>query len=196
MTIPLDDAALNTLFYHARTHSHWQPEPVQQSLLEKLYQMVALAPTSANCSPGRFVFVTSAEGKEKLKPALASGNLEKTLRAPVTVIIAWDSEFYQHLTMLFQHADARNWFTNTPDLVKETAFRNSSLQAGYLIMAARALGLDAGPMSGFDPLKVNAAFFAGTTWQANLLINLGYGLPDKLPPRLPRLSLEQACQFV
>lgn len=118
------------------------------------------------------------------------------MNAPVTVIIAWDSEFYQHLTMLFQHADARNWFTNTPDLVKETAFRNSSLQAGYFILAARALGLDAGPMSGFDPLKVNEAFFADTTWQANLLINLGYGIPDKLHPRLPRLSLEQACRFV
>lgn len=195
MSTPLDTAALDTLFNQARTHSYWQDKPIDSTLLEQLYALTALGPTSANCSPGRFVFVTSAEGKEKLKPALSSGNLEKTLAAPATVIVAWDSEFYEQLPTLFPHGDARSWFTSSPDLAKETAFRNSSLQAGYLILAARSLGLDAGPMSGFDPAKVNEAFFSGSKWQVNLLINLGYGNDSKLHPRLPRLSFEQACKF-
>jgi len=195
MSTPLDTAALNTLFTDARTHSYWQAKPVDNTLLEKLYALTALGPTSANCSPARFVFVTSAEGKEKLKPALSSGNLEKTMSAPVTVIVAWDREFYEQLPALFPHADARSWFTGSPEAAKETAFRNSSLQAGYLILAARSLGLDAGPMSGFDPAKVNEAFFADGQYQVNLLINLGYGEASKLHPRLPRLSFEQACRF-
>lgn len=195
MSTPLDTAALDTLFNDARTHSYWQAKPVDKALLEQLYALTALGPTSANCSPARFVFVTSAEGKEKLKPALSSGNLEKTMSAPVTVIVAWDREFYEQLPALFPHADARSWFTGSPEAAKETAFRNSSLQAGYLILAARSLGLDAGPMSGFDPAKINDAFFPDGQYQVNLLINLGYGDASKLHPRLPRLSFEQASRF-
>ncbi|WP_343463772.1 malonic semialdehyde reductase [Pantoea sp.] len=195
MSTPLDSAALNALFNDARTHSHWQDKPVSRDLLAQLYQLTALGPTSANCSPGRFVFVTSQEGKEKLKPALSSGNVDKTLSAPVTVIVAWDPTFYEALPTLFPFGDARSWFTSSPELTKETAFRNSSLQAGYLIMAARALGLDAGPMSGFDPAKVNAAFFSENKWQVNVLINLGYGEESKLHLRLPRLSFDQASKF-
>ena len=134
MSTSLDTAALDTLFNDARTHSYWQAKPVDNALLEQLYALTALGPTSANCSPARFVFVTSAEGKEKLKPALSSGNLDKTMSAPVTVIVAWDREFYEQLPALFPHADARSWFTGSPEAAKETAFRNSSLQAGYLIL--------------------------------------------------------------
>ncbi|WP_312064824.1 malonic semialdehyde reductase [Pantoea septica] len=195
MHTPLDNTALDQLFNEARTHSYWQDKPLEAGILEQLYALTALGPTSANCSPGRFVFVTSQEGKEKLKPALSSGNVEKTMTAPVTVIVAHDMAFYDRLPQLFPHADARSWFTGSPELVKETAFRNSSLQAGYLILAARALGLDAGPMSGFDPSKVNEAFFADNSWQVNMLINLGYGDNEKLHPRLPRLRFEQACKL-
>lgn len=190
MHTPLDNTALDQLFNEARTHSYWQDKPLEAGILEQLYALTALGPTSANCSPGRFVFVTSQEGKEKLKPALSSGNVEKTMTAPVTVIVAHDMAFYDRLPQLFPHADARSWFTGSPELVKETAFRNSSLQAGYLILAARSLGLDAGPMSGFDPSKVNEAFFADSSWQVNMLINLGYGDNEKLHPRLPRLRFE------
>jgi len=195
MHTPLDNTALDQLFNEARTHSYWQDKPLEDGILEQLYALTALGPTSANCSPGRFVFVTSQEGKEKLKPALSSGNVEKTMTAPVTVIVAHDMAFYDRLPQLFPHADARSWFTGSPELVKETAFRNSSLQAGYLLLAARSLGLDAGPMSGFDPAKVNEAFFAGSSWQVNMLINLGYGDREKLHPRLPRLRFDQACKL-
>jgi len=195
MHTPLDNTALDQLFNEARTHSYWQDKPLEAGMLEQLYALTALGPTSANCSPGRFVFVASQEGKEKLKPALSSGNVEKTMTAPVTVIVAHDMAFYDRLPQLFPHADARSWFTGSPELVKETAFRNSSLQAGYLILAARSLGLDAGPMSGFDPAKVNEAFFAGSSWQVNMLINLGYGDNEKLHPRLPRLRFDQACKL-
>jgi len=195
MHTPLDNTALDQLFNEARTHSYWQDKPLEAGILEQLYALTALGPTSANCSPARFVFVTLQEGKEKLKPALSSGNVEKTMTAPVTVIVAHDMAFYDQLPQLFPHADARSWFTGSPELVKETAFRNSSLQAGYLILAARALGLDAGPMSGFDPSRVNEAFFAGSSWQVNMLINLGYGDREKLHPRLPRLRFEQACKL-
>jgi len=195
MSTPLDSAALDALFTDARTHSHWQDKPVSQALLQELYTLTALGPTSANCSPGRFVFVTSAEGKARLKPALSSGNVDKTMSAPVTVIVAWDPEFFEQLPKLFPFGDARNWFTSSPELTKETAFRNSSLQAGYLILAARSLGLDAGPMSGFDPAKVNAAFFSESKWQVNMLINLGYGDAGKLHPRLARLGFDEATTF-
>ncbi|URQ60807.1 malonic semialdehyde reductase [Pantoea alhagi] len=195
MAVPVDLQALSTLFTEARTHSHWQDKAVDSALLHRLYELVSLAPTSANASPGRFVFITSASGKEKLKPTLSSGNVEKTLSAPVTVIVASDGKFYDRLPELFPWADARSWFTSSPELATETAFRNSSLQAGYLILAARALGLDAGPMSGFDAEKVNALFFAQTHWKANMLINLGYGEANKLHPRLPRLPFAEACRF-
>jgi 3-hydroxypropanoate dehydrogenase len=139
------------------------------------------------------VFVRSAEGKEKLRPALSSGNLEKTLTAPVTAIVAWDGEFYERLPELFPHGDAKSWFTTSPALAEETAFRNSSMQAAYLIFACRALGLDTGPMSGFDRQKVDEAFFTGTTLKSNLLINIGYGDTRKLYGRLPRLDFDDAC---
>ncbi len=154
-----------------------------------------MGPTSANCSPARFVFVRTPEGKERLRPCLSSGNLEKTLAAPVTVIVAYDKQFYEALPQLFPHADARSWFTSSPAFAEQTALRNSSLQAAYLILAARSLGLDAGPMSGFDAKALDAEFFADSQWTANMLINLGHGLPEKLHPRLPRLAFTDACTF-
>ncbi|GGB19465.1 malonic semialdehyde reductase [Allosediminivita pacifica] len=189
----LDESALATLFTEARTQNGWQDKPVPDSVLEKIYDLVKMGPTSANCSPGRFVFIRTPEGKEKLAPALSKGNLAKTEAAPVTVIVAEDMEFYEKLPELFPHADARSWFTGSPAMVEETAFRNSTLQGAYLMMAARALGLDCGPMSGFDKDKVNEAFFAGTTWRVNFICNLGYGDPSKVFDRLPRLSMEDAC---
>lgn len=196
MKRPIDDAAMATLFTQARTFSTWLDKPISDELLERLYMQTCLGPTSANCSPGRFVFVRSDAGREKLRPCLSKGNLEKTMSAPTTVIVAYDSTFYDDLPELFPHADARSWFTGSPALAKETAFRNSSLQAGYLIIAARAMGLDTGPMSGFDAALLDKTFFSGTTWKSNLLINLGYGDPDSLHPRLPRLAFHRACQLV
>jgi 3-hydroxypropanoate dehydrogenase len=193
MTLPLDNQALAALFTEARTHNGWSDKPVTDAELEKLYDLTRMGPTSANCSPARFVFVRSAEAKEKLRPALSSGNLEKTMAAPVTVIAAIDAQFYEKLPTLFPHADARSWFTSSPAVAEETAFRNATLQAGYLILAARGLGLDTGAMSGFDKAKVDEAFFAETSWKSNFLINLGHGDPSKLFGRLPRLPFEEAC---
>jgi 3-hydroxypropanoate dehydrogenase len=193
MTLPLDSNALAALFTEARTHNGWSDQPVTDAELQKIYELTRMGPTSANCSPARFVFVRSAEAKEKLRPALSSGNLEKTMAAPVTVIAAIDAQFFEKLPELFPHADARSWFTSSPAVAEETAFRNGTLQAGYLILAARSLGLDTGPMSGFDKAKVDEAFFAGTSWKSNFLINLGHGDPSKLFGRLPRLSFEEAC---
>ena len=195
MSQAFDDSALGQLFTEARTHNGWKDQSIPEETLRELYDLVKMGPTSANCSPGRFVFVCSGEGKEKLEPCLSSGNWDKTMSAPVTVIVAHDEEFYERLPELFPHGDARSWFTSSPEMAHETAFRNSSMQAAYLIMAARSLGLDTGPKSGFDPDKLNEAFFAGTTWKANLLINLGYGNPEKLYGRLPRLAFEDACQL-
>lgn len=195
MTAPLDAAALATLFTEARTHNGWTDTPVTDAEIAKIYDLTRMGPTSANCSPARFVFVKTAEGKEKLRPSLSSGNLEKTMSAPVVVIAAYDTAFYDKLPELFPHADARSWFTSSPAVAEETAFRNATLQAGYLILAARAVGLDTGPMSGFDKPKVNEAFFAGTTWKSNFLINLGHGDATKLFGRLPRLPFDEACQI-
>lgn len=188
-------AMTETLFTEARSFNKWQEKAVPQELLAELYELVKLGPTSGNCCPGRFVFVHTDGGREKLRPALSKGNLEKTMTAPVTVILAQDMEFYEKLPELFPHADAKSWFTSSPALAEETAFRNSSLQGAYLIMAARALGLDAGPMSGFDQQKVDEAFFAGTAWKSNFLINLGYGDPSGTFDRLPRLAFEEAARF-
>lgn len=192
---PLDTPALATLFLDARSQNAWLQQPVEDQLLQQLYDLVRMGPTSANCSPARFVFVRTAAGKQALAPALSKGNLEKTMAAPVTVIAAWDKAFYEKLPALFPHADAKSWFTSSPAAAHETAFRNANLQAGYLILAARALGLDAGPMSGFDKEKVDAAFFAGRTWTSNMLINLGHGDAAKVFDRLPRLAFEDACQL-
>ena len=192
----LSDQALDQLFREARTHNGWQTKPVDDAVLKQLTELVLLGPTSANSSPGRFVYVKTPEGKEKLRPALSPANLEKTIAAPVTVIVGMDMQFYEHLPKLFPHADARSWFAGNDKAIADTAFRNSTLQGGYLILAARALGLDTGPMSGFDATKVDEAFFAGTTVRSNFLINLGYGDPSKLFPRSPRFSFDEAAQIV
>jgi 3-hydroxypropanoate dehydrogenase len=192
----LSDDALDQLFRTARTHNGWQAKPVDDALLKRLVELALLGPTSANSSPGRFVFVKTQEAKAKLRPALSAGNLEKTMAAPVTAIVAMDMAFYEHLPKLFPHADARSWFAGNEKLIADTAFRNATLQGGYLIMAARALGLDTGAMSGFDTAKVDEAFFAGTTVKSNFLINLGYGDPSKLFARSPRFTFDEAAQIV
>ena len=189
----LDSKAIDALFLSARTQNGWLDRPVPDAVLRELYDIARMGPTSGNCCPARFVFVRSPEGKERLRPALSRGNLQKTMTAPVTVIAAYDRHFYDRLPQLFPHADARSWFSSSPQLAEETAFRNGTLQAAYLLLAARALGLDCGPMSGFDKQAVNDAFFAGTSWEVNFLINLGYGEPSKVFPRLPRLAFEEAC---
>jgi 3-hydroxypropanoate dehydrogenase len=189
----LSKEALDRLFLEARTHSAWRPEPVPVELLRKAYELASLGPTSANGSPARFVFLTTPEAKARLKPALAPLNVEKTMAAPATVIIAWDTEFHEKLPKLFPHADMRSYFVGNSALIHETAFRNSSLQAAYFILAARALGLDCGPMSGFDANKANAEFFPDGKWKVNLLCNVGYGDASKLFPRNPRLKFEEAA---
>lgn len=193
----IDPSALRQLFDDARTHNAWLDRPVPEQLLHQLYDLMKWGPTSANCSPARIVFVQSPEAKAKLAPCMSEGNRAKTLQAPVTAIIGMDLAFPDKLPMLFPHnPDARNWFAGKPEHVATTALRNSSLQGGYFILAARALGLDCGPMSGFDAEAVNAAFFAGTDIKVNFLCNLGYGDPVALFPRSPRLSFEQACRIV
>jgi 3-hydroxypropanoate dehydrogenase len=189
----IDSAAIAALFTEARTQNKWTSAPVTDEQLHQLYDLLKMAPTSANSSPARFVFVRTEAGKEKLRPALSAGNLEKTMTAPVTVIVAQDPKFYDQLPHLFPHADARAWFAGNPALAEETAFRNSSLQGAYLIMAARAVGLDTGAMSGFDKSKVDEAFFADNGWKSNFLINLGHGDSAGLFPRSPRLSFAEAC---
>lgn len=190
---PIQDAALDQLFRAARTHNGWLPGQVTDEQIHALYDLLKMGPTSANCSPARFVFVRSEKAKEKLRPSLSSGNMEKTMKAPVTVIVAYDQTFYEKLPALFPHADARSWFTSSPELAEETAFRNGTLQGAYLILAARATGLDAGPMSGFNRKLVDEAFFGGTTWRSNFLVNIGRGDDTKLFQRLPRMSFEEAC---
>jgi 3-hydroxypropanoate dehydrogenase len=192
----IDDRALDQLFRTARTHNKWTDRPVPDAKLREVYDLLKMAPTSANASPARFVFVRTPEGKAKLKPALSAGNLEKTMSAPVTVIVAYDLQFYDKLPVLFPHApDAKNWFNGSYSFAEQTAFRNGSLQGAYLILAARAVGLDAGPMSGFDTGKVDEAFFPGTQWRTNFLVNLGYGDPEGLFPRSPRLDFDEAARF-
>lgn len=193
---PLNDEALAQLFTDAHSHTQWQSKPISESLIKQLYELVKLGPTSANCCPARFVFVSSDEAKDKLKPCLSSGNIEQTMTAPCTVIVAYDSEFYEQLPMLFPYADARSWFTSSPEAAYETAMRNSSLQGAYLICAARSLGLDTGAMSGFNPTLINETFFADSTWKVNFLINLGYGDNSKVHKRLPRLDFDDACQLL
>ena len=207
----IDDSALDTLFHGARTYTAWQRRPVDDQTLRDLYELLKWAPTSANATPARFAFLRSKEAKERLRPALAPGNLEKTMTAPVTVIVAYDMKFYEQLPKLFPHNPGMAaLFERNPELVEATAKRNSSLQGAYLIMAARAFGLDCGPMSGFDPAKVDEEFFAtgrpcfGCDQEffpeghvkTNFLCNLGYGDPSALHPRLPRLALNEACSFL
>ena len=192
----LNQSALDTLFYSARTHNGWLDREVSNAQLELLYDLLKWAPTSANSSPARLVFVRSAEAKARLLPALSAGNADKTMAAPVTVIVGMDLAFYEKLPQLSPAVDARSWFAGKDEAIRSTAFRNSSLQGAYLIMAARAIGLDCGPMSGFDNAKVDEAFFAGTTVKSNFLCNLGYGDVDKVRPRAPRLAFDEACKIV
>lgn len=181
------------LFDNARTHNGFSAEPVPDATLHQLYEMMKWGPTSANCSPARIVFVRSAEAKEKLLACVSAGNQEKTRQAPVTAVIGMDMLFYEKLPQLFPHADAKSWFVGKQGMIDATAFRNSSLQGGYFILAARALGLDCGPMSGFDVEKMDAAFWAGTSVKTNFICNLGHGEPSKLFARSPRLSFDEAC---
>jgi 3-hydroxypropanoate dehydrogenase len=190
------DITIEQLFDHARTHNGFTAEPVSEAQLRRLYDLMKWAPTSANSSPARIAFVVSAEAKEKLLECVSPGNVAKTRSAPVTAIIGFDLDFPDTLPKLFPHADARSWFVGKREHIETTAFRNGSLQGGYFILAARALGLDCGPMSGFDGAKVDAAFWAGTAIRTNFLCNLGRGDPAKLFARSPRLSFEEACRIV
>jgi len=193
----LSDESLNVIFREARTHSVWLDKPVDDALLAQVYDLAKMGPTSANMCPMRVVFVKSKAAKEQLKPALSTGNVDKTMSAPVTAIIGMDVHFYEQLPKLFPHVDARAWFKDLPENVLEyMALRNGSLQAGYFILAARSLGLDCGPMSGFDNAKVDAMFFGGTTVKSNFLCNLGHGDATRLHPRNPRLRFDEACQIV
>ncbi len=191
----VDDRALDRLFRTARTHNGWADRPVPEELLRQAVDLAKMGPISANTSPMRVVFVRSKQGKERLKPTLMPQNVEKTMAAPVTAIIGHDLSFYEKLPRLFPHADARAWFAGNDALIADTAFRNGALQGAYLLLALRSLGLDVGPMSGFAPAQVDAAFFAGTPIKANFLVNIGYGDPAKLFPRSPRLDFAEIAQF-
>jgi nitroreductase len=184
------------LFDDARTHNGFTTEPVSELQLRRIYELMKWAPTSANSSPARIVFVSSPEAKAKLLECVTPGNVEKTRSAPVTAIVGMDMAFYEKLPQLFPHADARSWFVGKPQHIETTAFRNASLQGGYFILAARAIGLDCGPMSGFDHAKMDAAFWAGTSVKTNFICNLGHGDRSKLFARSPRLSFEEACRIV
>lgn len=196
MSSAIDQSALSQIFLSARTHNVWLDKPVTDELLVQIVDLMKLGPTSANCSPARVLFVRSAEAKARLKPFLSEGNRDKTMKAPVTAIIGYDLKFYELLPRLFPHTDARSWFAGKPAHIEETAFRNGSLQGAYLILAARALGLDCGPMSGFDRAGVTAEFFAGTDIKANFLCNLGYGDASALMPRSPRLSFDELAKVI
>ncbi|MCG8357356.1 MAG: malonic semialdehyde reductase [Kiloniellales bacterium] len=191
----LNDEALDLLFREARTQNAWQDKPVSEVMLRAVYDLAKMGPTSANCSPMRLVLVTSPEAKAKLEPALIPGNVEKTMAAPVTAIIGYDRTFYERLPDLFPHADARSWFAGNDELIETTAFRNGSLQGAYFMLAARSLGLDCGPMSGFDNDLVDQAFFPAGDVRSNFLCNLGYGDPEGLFPRSPRLEFDEACRI-
>lgn len=193
---PLGEAALSQLFTGARTRNAWSDRPVSEDLLRKLYDLTKFGPTAVNATPARFLFVTSSEAKARLAPLMAEANRAKTLQAPVNVIIGQDIEFHEHLPVLFPHAPgAKDWFGEEAGR-RETAFRNASLQGGYFLLAARALGLDVGPMSGFDAEGVKAEFFGGTTVEPNFIVNLGYGTDENLFPRSPRLSFEDAARIL
>ena len=183
------------LFDNARTHNGFKADAIPEATLRQLYDLLKWGPTSANCSPARFIFVTSPEAKAKLLDGMSAGNQEKTQAAPVSVIIGMDMEFFEKLPQLFPHADAKSWFVGKQPMIDATAFRNSSLQGGYLILAARSLGLDCGPMSGFDAAKIDAAFWSGTSVKTNFICNLGHGDASKLFSRSPRLCFDEACSI-
>ena len=192
----LDEAARDTLFRNARTHAAWQDRPVPDATLQDLYDLLKWGPTSGNCCPARFLFLRTREAKQRLLPALSPGNVEPVLKAPVTAIVATDPLFYEQLPRLFPAVDARAWYEANPGFADDTARRNTTLQGGYLILAARAVGLDCGPMSGFDNAMVDRDFFADTRWRSDFLVNLGYGDPAGLRPRNPRLAFDEACRLL
>jgi 3-hydroxypropanoate dehydrogenase len=193
----LNNEGQDLLFRKARSHSDWLDRPIDDALLERVYDLMKMGPTSANMCPLRIIFLKSPEGKERLKPALHQGNVPKTMTAPVVAILGMDVRFYEKLPRLLPHLDAKAWFKDLPeDALETTALRNSSLQGAYFILAARAFGLDCGPMSGFDNAKVDAEFFAGTAVKSNFLCALGYGDATKLHPRSPRLSFGEACTVI
>ena len=193
---PLSDIALAQLFTEARTRNAWSDRPVPEALLRQLYDLTKFGPTAVNNTPARFIFVTSPEAKARLSPLMSEGNRAKTLQAPVNVIIGHDTDFHEQLPKLFPHAPgAKDWFADEAGR-REAAFRNASLQGGYFLLAARALGLDVGPMSGFDAAGVKAEFFAGTSVEPNFIVNLGYGTDENLFPRSPRLTFEEAATIL
>lgn len=196
MAESLADPALDQLFRAARTQYDWEPGPLPEGTLAALYDLLKLGPTSANCSPARFLFCASEEARARLAACVSEGNRAKVLSAPVTAIIGMDLAFHERLPFLFPHADARAWFAGNPALVRETAFRNSSLQGAYLILAARALGLDCGPMSGFDKAAVDSAFWAGTSVETNFICSIGHGTGRNVFPRSPRLPFDEACRIL
>ncbi len=197
MPKPIDDHGLDQIFREARTFNLWQDKPVSDATLMALADLLKMGPTSANCSPARIIFVTSENAKQRLKPHLDAGNVDKTMAAPATAIIGHDMAFYEHMGELFPHnPGARSWFEGKPDAIAATAFRNGSLQGAYLIIAARALGLDCGPMSGFSNAGVDREFFAGTDVKSNFLCNLGYGDPSDLFPRSPRFAFDKFCSII
>jgi 3-hydroxypropanoate dehydrogenase len=191
----LDKPALDLLFNKARTHNDWLDKPVDDALLHQLYDLTKMPPTSANCQPLRIVFVKSEEAKAQLKPHMAEGNIDKTMAAPVTAILAMDMRFHDHLPKWFPHADAKSWFEGNDQLISDTAFRNSTLQGGYFMLAARALGLDCGAMSGFDTDGLDKAFFSGTSFKTNFLCNIGYGDASKLFDQSPRPNFDDCCKI-
>jgi 3-hydroxypropanoate dehydrogenase len=197
---PLDARAFAQLFHEAHTTRRWSDRPVPDELLRQVYDLAKMGPTSGNCQPLRIVFVRSAEAKEKLKPCLSRGNVEQTMAAPATAIMAMDVEFYEHLPRLYLREDARSWFAGKPESIKYNGELNGDLQAGYFILAARALGLSCGPMGGFDRAKADRAFFEGTdwgkTWRSRFLCNLGYPGEGGWRPRDPRFSFDEACKIV
>lgn len=199
MHAPITDAALDQIFRAARTYrgsaQAWADRPVTDEQLRAIYDLAKLAPTSANCSPARIVFIRSPEAKAKLKSVLDAGNVDQTMAAPVTALVGSDYAFYEHMDFLFPNTGARSWFEGKPDVIHNTAFRNASLQGAYLIIAARALGLDCGPMSGFNNAGADALFFAGTQVKSNFLINIGYGNPAVVKPRNPRFAFDEACRI-
>lgn len=196
MAGPINDDALDILFREGRTFDAFLDRPVPDELLRRAYDLARMTPTSANCQPMRILFVRSDEAKHLMAPTLSSTNREKSVRAPVTAIIAHDLKFYENLPRLYRVPGAEKWFMGQDGLIEETAFRNASLQGASFMLAARAVGLDVGPMSGFDNAKIDKAFFAGTSWRSNFICNLGYGDPATLPSRDPRLDFDEACRIV
>lgn len=192
----LDDQSLDILFRAARTYYAWQDRPVEDDLLKRVYDIAKMGPTSANCCPMRVVFVKTAQAKERLKPALSPGNVEKTMTAPVTAIFGIDYDFYEHMPFLFPHADGKAMFEGNQDLINSTAQRNATLQAAYFMLAARSLGLDCGPMQGYDSDQVAKEFFPNTNIKPNFLCNLGYGDGAKLYPRSPRFDFDTVCKVI